>query len=71
MLQTVEAIIDQQGKLKFLENVQWNTNQRVLVTFLQPDASVCNGAQQYIQIMQKLSYVQAGKSFGRDELNER
>lgn len=71
MLQTVEAIIDQKGHLKFMENVQWDENQRVLVTFLQPESSPMDFSQKYAQLMHKLSYVQAGKSFSRDELNER
>jgi len=71
MLKTVEAIIDQQGQLKFMENIQWNTNQRVLVTFLQLEATTHTSPQHYLQLMRRLSYVQAGKNFSRDELNER
>ncbi|MCE7981501.1 MAG: hypothetical protein DYG89_09935 [Caldilinea sp. CFX5] len=34
MLQTVEAIIDQNGKLHVLEPVQWPKHRRVLITIL-------------------------------------
>jgi len=71
MLQTVEAWLDPQGRLKFLENIHWHSNQRVLVTFLQPQPAQPDVSQNYEQLMQRLAYVRPGKSFSRDERNER
>lgn len=36
MLHTVEAVIDKQGHIQWLEQVQLHTPQRVLVTLLDP-----------------------------------
>jgi|JFJP01.1.fsa_nt_gi hypothetical protein len=70
MLQTIEATIDHQGKLKFSENIHWRTNQRVLVTFLEEQSNICS-PQNYTLLMQQLNHVKAGRTFTRDELNER
>ncbi len=36
MLHTVEAVIDQQGRVQWLEHVQLHAPQRVLITLLDP-----------------------------------
>lgn len=36
MMQTIEAIIDENGKIHFLENVKLEPARRVLVTILKP-----------------------------------
>lgn len=38
MLHTVEAVIDSQGRVQWLEKVQLRTPQRVLITLLDPVA---------------------------------
>ncbi len=38
MLHTVEAMIDQQGRVQWLEDVQLHAPQRVLITLLDPVA---------------------------------
>lgn len=70
MLQTIEATIDYQGKLKFSENIHWHSDQRVLVTFLEAQTSIPS-SKTYMQLMENLSYVKTGRRFSRDELNER
>jgi hypothetical protein len=70
MLQTLEATIDSQGKLKFNEPIRLHDNQRVLVTFLK-EVPPISTAQDFERVMQRLAYVKVGRRFSRDELNER
>lgn len=40
MLHTVEAVIDQQGHVQWLEHVQLHAPQRVLITLLDPSVAM-------------------------------
>jgi hypothetical protein len=44
MLQTVEALLNTDGALRFLEPVHFSGSQRVLVTFTQPLEEALSGA---------------------------
>jgi hypothetical protein len=44
MFTTVEAVLQADGALRFLEPVQLSSSQRVLVTFTQPNDEASSGA---------------------------
>ena len=47
MLNTVEAILNQDGKLEFQEKVEWKNSVRVLVTFIDSNLQIQNKKNQF------------------------